>query len=539
MEASVALRHVFNARDTENQWRRAVVALSKMTELERAQAWKLFSSDNLKLESSAAIITHSQYKTLFKHALREAVGPKEQIGVCASDTGGEEIMSTLKHYIDMLEEYKFFLATFTVSFNIDGEDATAPKLIHQVDTDQISLAFESGKREIKKLHELIEQSEQRIKDHITPIIKSEITPIIKSEIQIHQDGIKNEIQKQIATLNTSTVEDIRNLKKIIDEMKNTIEKDIEEILNKQALAINSNISSTTEKQTIVLKEAQITASQNNEKVITDEIKTLKTTITDELKMFNELSACVEQTLQTIQEHGVTLKNQTQKLKDAMSVEDDIIKHNTEQSTDYANLRIEFAQVKQSIENLNQNMQKLLDASLEIKEEHPHSSHVDEGHIPSVSTTVESMNRTIITNQTEDEIAKKGFHYHDRFIVFNYNPINGAKKLRLMNFNDTQKIYGKDDTYQNYTSHNAMIAEVKTTGLPVYQNDESSDTVVQSIAENGYIKDGRRRWCTFNPVTGTRRFNKLTDKPRMKDKMYPQYITKEAMVREIRHQPQED
>ena len=85
----------------------------------------------------------------------------------------------------------------------------------------------------------------------------------------------------------------------------------------------------------------------------------------------------------------------------------------------------------------------------------------------------------------------------------------------------------------------MIAEVKTTGLPVYQNDESSDTVVQSIAENGYIKDGRRRWCTFNPVTGTRRFNKLTDKPRMKDKMYPQYITKEAMVREIRHQPQED
>ena len=302
MEASVALRHVFNARDTENQWRRAVVALSKMTELERAQAWKLFSSDNLKLESSAAIITHSQYKTLFKHALREAVGPKEQIGVCASDTGGEEIMSTLKHYIDMLEEYKFFLATFTVSFNIDGEDATAPKLIHQVDTDQISLAFESGKREIKKLHELIEQSEQRIKDHITPIIKSEITPIIKSEIQIHQDGIKNEIQKQIATLNTSTVEDIQNLKKIIDEMKNTIEKDIEEILNKQALAINSNISSTTEKQTIVLKEAQITASQNNEKVITDEIKTLKTTITDELKMFNELSACVEQTLQTIQEH---------------------------------------------------------------------------------------------------------------------------------------------------------------------------------------------------------------------------------------------
>ena len=133
------------------------------------------------------------------------------------------------------------------------------------------------------------------------------------------------------SLNTSTVEDIRNLKKIIDEMKNTIEKDIEEILNKQALAINSNISSTTEKQTIVLKEAQITASQNNEKVITDEIKTLKTTITDELKMFNELSACVEQTLQTIQEHGVTLKNQTQKLKEAMSVEDNIIKHNIEQS----------------------------------------------------------------------------------------------------------------------------------------------------------------------------------------------------------------
>jgi hypothetical protein len=101
MEVSNALRHVYNSIDTQKQWRRAVDGLRAMTEQERAYVWKLFSSDNLKLESPAALIIHSQYKALFKSAVREA--KEDDIHAC-SDRTDNNTMELLKEYRERLDE---------------------------------------------------------------------------------------------------------------------------------------------------------------------------------------------------------------------------------------------------------------------------------------------------------------------------------------------------------------------------------------------------------------------------------------------------
>lgn len=66
--AEKALVFVHKGMDVENQWERAVVALEQMSNLEIAMVWRRLSesvpADDFK--------THSEYKCLFKRAVREA-----------------------------------------------------------------------------------------------------------------------------------------------------------------------------------------------------------------------------------------------------------------------------------------------------------------------------------------------------------------------------------------------------------------------------------------------------------------------------------
>ena len=64
-EACRALQHVHNKVDTEQQWSRAVGCLQAMTDLQIALAWQALSS-------GADPVALSQYKMLFKRALRAA-----------------------------------------------------------------------------------------------------------------------------------------------------------------------------------------------------------------------------------------------------------------------------------------------------------------------------------------------------------------------------------------------------------------------------------------------------------------------------------
>jgi hypothetical protein len=174
MEVCVALRHVFNTLDTQNQWKRAVDALRGMTELERAQAWKLFSADNLKLESPGALIVHSQYKALFKAAVREAAKCEIFVDVplhCDTDDTTE----LLREYRARLDEFAELLAGFSYFYRKDSPDndtdtpaVTDPNhnaqtvIYHAHTRDHISLSDvlselrKTGNEQNKKISELLE-----------------------------------------------------------------------------------------------------------------------------------------------------------------------------------------------------------------------------------------------------------------------------------------------------------------------------------------------------------------------------------------------
>ena len=110
MEICVAaLRHVHHLREPERQWIRAVTALKSMTELEKVHAWQLFSSDNLKLEAPSAVIMHSQYKMLFKAAVREA-RPEDETECCSHNSNSVDLVELLEKYRIRLEEASFSLA---------------------------------------------------------------------------------------------------------------------------------------------------------------------------------------------------------------------------------------------------------------------------------------------------------------------------------------------------------------------------------------------------------------------------------------------
>jgi hypothetical protein len=74
MSAERALMFVHRGMDVENQWEKAVAALEGMSNLEIALVWRRFSesvpADDFKM--------HSEYKCLFKRAVREA---EKRVGV--------------------------------------------------------------------------------------------------------------------------------------------------------------------------------------------------------------------------------------------------------------------------------------------------------------------------------------------------------------------------------------------------------------------------------------------------------------------------
>ena len=70
MEVSKALRHVYNNVDTDNQWSRAITCLRAMSHLQVAQAWKEIAHSCQ--HGDNPVIVLSQYKMLFKRALKEA-----------------------------------------------------------------------------------------------------------------------------------------------------------------------------------------------------------------------------------------------------------------------------------------------------------------------------------------------------------------------------------------------------------------------------------------------------------------------------------
>ena len=101
MSAERALMFVHQGMEVENQWEKAVAALESMSNLEIALVWRRLSEsvpvDDFKM--------HSEYKCLFKRAVREA---EERVGVgcyhqnlnnlCEIDDNGSVYCGASVHY---------------------------------------------------------------------------------------------------------------------------------------------------------------------------------------------------------------------------------------------------------------------------------------------------------------------------------------------------------------------------------------------------------------------------------------------------------
>ena len=96
--------------DTEVQWARAVKMMREMKEDEIASSWLKFSSQIPSHDTARAIITHSQYKMIFKGVLKDSMN-KQQL---ADELGSQPcaaLNNLLKKYSVLLEEHKLFIAT--------------------------------------------------------------------------------------------------------------------------------------------------------------------------------------------------------------------------------------------------------------------------------------------------------------------------------------------------------------------------------------------------------------------------------------------
>ena len=99
-----ALNNVHRGVEPKAQWERAVQCMRGMSNLEIANAWIEFSSPVASLDTSTAIVRHSQYRELFKRAVKEAA---------PESTGGHvehivtEMTGKLEEYEKMLSRYRY------------------------------------------------------------------------------------------------------------------------------------------------------------------------------------------------------------------------------------------------------------------------------------------------------------------------------------------------------------------------------------------------------------------------------------------------
>ncbi len=115
-DVSNALRHVHNNLDVDTQWRRAKSGLAEMTDLERVQVWTALSSHTLSMDEKTAPVVFSQYKTLYKAALKKT---PDTCQVKLHESEDATVM--LDEYKQCLEKYQGFL-TPLVDIRRDGKD---------------------------------------------------------------------------------------------------------------------------------------------------------------------------------------------------------------------------------------------------------------------------------------------------------------------------------------------------------------------------------------------------------------------------------
>ena len=306
MEASTALRHVHNSLDTESQWRRAVKALRASTALERTQAWTLFSSDNQKLESPAALIAHSQYKMLFKSALKEALG--EEVGTCV--TVGNEDMEMLNEYREELQSFRKFLSYYT-PYVVDApsESDTESGTPAEVRPTANLVTYV----DMKRLHEMVDRKKtselKTLNDNIEELKKIVIESIEEiKEKQISSAKLTGEHTEQISELMSLSSNNLEIVKASIDSTQTAFKEifKMEDVLKLEAKELIKTISGHGER---IGSLTQLTTA--NMELTERRIGTIFGARDEIIKEAKELKETISDHGQKIESHGKRIGSLTQ------------------------------------------------------------------------------------------------------------------------------------------------------------------------------------------------------------------------------------
>ena len=130
MEVVKALNHVHSNVDTENQWNRAVSAIGKLSNLEKARAWIEFSEPVVRMEYSKAIVAHSQRRELFERCVSESAFLHSEVDNTQSSTIAESLLKEttdeLKKSRELMKRLALLASRLDIRFKPDtGQDSDA------------------------------------------------------------------------------------------------------------------------------------------------------------------------------------------------------------------------------------------------------------------------------------------------------------------------------------------------------------------------------------------------------------------------------
>jgi hypothetical protein len=103
MNVLPALNNVYENREPQKQWKRAVDIVKEMSEADIALSWQRFSAQIACGDTAEAIIKHSQFKAIFDGVVRDARLISVETGECGGEAGHTNVHAILQKYESVLE----------------------------------------------------------------------------------------------------------------------------------------------------------------------------------------------------------------------------------------------------------------------------------------------------------------------------------------------------------------------------------------------------------------------------------------------------
>jgi predicted nucleic acid-binding Zn-ribbon protein len=323
MSVLSALNNIYAQREPERQWARAVGIMKDMSEMEIATSWKTFSAQIDTHNVADAIITHSQYKSIFDGVLSEAITGRQQFietdNTKRSTPNTEGVEQLLKKYSDLVEIQDFRAARlFAMYAEQSGSDPThqaydTPEYIRRSDERPSNTApgkVNSDQREVGKNNNTIKKIEE-----IKELMNKQMTD---SERQFKE--IKQTILRILALQNTDGVERIestahtdKQFQKIVDIL-NTLQGAFS-TLDPRITSMESAIAASTnagERTVDTLNEYKNSMETLNTKITNMESK-LPEGIKDDLKTIQEKMASVQLNIEKINENNAKTAVRTEEI----------------------------------------------------------------------------------------------------------------------------------------------------------------------------------------------------------------------------------